>query len=405
MMKLKNLDFAEITQRLESQMLLPKLTGQIIQSMLDEDINIPQLAAQISQEQAIVVRTLRVANSPFYGLSRQVDNLESAIIILGFRTIRNIAFGVSLTHAFKKTSAFDQHAFWQHAIAVGSAARHLARLKNQNTEMAFTAGLLHNIGKLALASVFPEEYKAVTAYQETHDVPLLAAEKTILGLDHTEIGAHLTKTWNLPPSLIDVVAFCHAPSLSGTEENADSTDTADSSFSKTENGTTDSLKVGDSFSKAKTAGDLADSFSKTENETADFKKAAADENADSFKVGDSFSKAKNGTSDSSFSKTAKADSSLRMDETADSSFSKTAKASLAAQADSARNPNITTDIIHIARAIAPALHLAEKDPKHTAIPPLDAGAWTRLSFNPETLTATFPAIINDYTDLSLALLE
>lgn len=304
MMKLNNLNFADITQRLESQMLLPKLTEQIIQSMLDEDINIAQLAAQIAQEQAIVVRTLRVANSPFYGLSRQVDNLESAIIILGFRTIRNIAFGVSLTHAFKKTSTFNQHTFWQHAIAVGSAARHLARLKKQNTEMAFTAGLLHNIGKLALGSVFSEEYKAVMAYQETHDVPLLTAEKTILGLDHTEIGAHLTKTWNLPPSLIDVVAFCHHPS-------------------------------------------------QTNAKTADYAE----------------------------------------------------KADFAECADSARIPNTTTDIIHIARAIAPALHLAEKDPKHTAVPPLDDGAWRRLSFNPDDLSATFANIINDYTDLSLALLE
>ena len=81
-------------------MLLPALSGKIIQSMLDEDIDVFVLAKQMVQEQSIVVRTLRVANSPFYGLARKVDHLESAIIILGFRTIRNIAFGVSLTRAF-----------------------------------------------------------------------------------------------------------------------------------------------------------------------------------------------------------------------------------------------------------------------------------------------------------------
>lgn len=288
-MNLRNLNFAQMTQCLESKMLLPRLTGKIIQSMLDEDINITQLAAQISQEQAIVVRTLRVANSPFYGLSRQVDNLESAIIILGFRTIRNIAFGVSLTHAFqsKNTSVFHQHAFWQHAIAVACAARQLARLKNQNAEMAFTAGLLHNIGKLALACVFPEEYQAVATYQKAHDVPFLTAEKMLLGFDHAEIGANLTKTWNLPASLIDVVAFCHAPS----------------------------------------------------------------------------------------------------------------------QAIKERSISAVTDIIHIARAIIAVLYWTEKKPEHAAVPPLDAGAWARLSLQPDSLIATFPAVIKDYTDLSLALLE
>jgi putative nucleotidyltransferase with HDIG domain len=161
------------------------------------------LANKIAQDQALTAKTLRLANSSFYGMAKQVTTIQEAITILGFRTVRSLATTAALISAFPGNSAasFDVTPFWRHAVAAAVCARALASHLQVNPEYAYTAGLLHDIGRLVLVTQFQRHYEAVMAYRIQHDCSLLEAEQTILGIDHARVGHLLTKNWKFPEEM------------------------------------------------------------------------------------------------------------------------------------------------------------------------------------------------------------
>lgn len=212
----------KITEMLETSLILPMLATDLmncLHSSDDNEVDTKQLAKFIAQEQPVVIRVLRIANSPFYGLSRQVDSLETAIVVLGIRTIRTLVLNVTVVASLKPPTCelFDCEAFWQHSLAVAVASRLIARLYGGSSELAFTAGLLHDIGRLALAGCFQQEYNHVLKYKQAHNCTLLDAENLILNLTHQQIGKILAKNWRLPKSLEAVISFHHLPTLLQTK--------------------------------------------------------------------------------------------------------------------------------------------------------------------------------------------
>lgn len=192
---------------------LPPLVTDLIASFQRDDLDIPTLARRISADQGLVARTLRVANSPFYGLARQVCSLDEAIMIVGFRAVRSLVLGAAVVGAFPRQACcgFDGGAFWQHSIAVAVGARVLATRLGRNVDTVFTGGLLHDIGKYVLALCFPEHYQDAIEWQRQHGVPMLDAELAVLGIGHPEAGAELARLWGLPEALVTDIAFHHAP--------------------------------------------------------------------------------------------------------------------------------------------------------------------------------------------------
>lgn len=207
----------KITEILESSLVLPMLATDLLETFNkdnEDKIEIQRLAKFIAQEQSVVIRMLRVANSPFYGLSRQVDSLETAIMILGFRKIKTLILSISIIKALQPNTCelFNCQTFWQHSLAVALASRKIATIFGYGAELAFTAGLLHDIGRLALASCFQQEYQQTLAYQQEQNCALLTAENLILNITHPQIGEILAKNWRLPESLSTVIHFHHTPS-------------------------------------------------------------------------------------------------------------------------------------------------------------------------------------------------
>lgn len=207
----------KITEMLETSLVLPMLANDLmvyLHSGDDNNVDTKQLAKFIAKEQPIVIRVLRVANSPFYGLSRQVDSLETAIMVLGVRTIRTLVLSVNLINSLQPTTCelFNCDNFWQHSLAVAVASLQIAKLFGDSSELAFTAGLLHDIGRLALADCFHQEYNHVLKYQREQSCTLLQAENLILNINHQQIGKILAKNWRLPESLSSVIYFHHTPS-------------------------------------------------------------------------------------------------------------------------------------------------------------------------------------------------
>lgn len=196
---------------------LPTVVLELLASVDQEDINLDDLAQKISQDQAITARTLRLANSSFYGMERQVTSIQEAIAILGFQTVRRMVTTAALLDAFESTTEnrFNFNRFWQHAIATAVCARELAPHLEVNPDHAYTAGLLHDIGRLVLATQFQTEYTATLAYQAAQDCPLLVAEQAVLGIDHAQVGEALTQHWKFPLTMTRAVADHHRTSCQG----------------------------------------------------------------------------------------------------------------------------------------------------------------------------------------------
>ncbi|WP_310384204.1 HDOD domain-containing protein [Roseateles sp.] len=193
---------------------LPALVLELLASIDQEDSNADALADKLSQDQALTAKTLRLANSSFYGMPHQVTSMQQSIAILGFRTIRSLATTAALIGAFPSAAGagFDMGGFWRHAYATALFARELAPTLQVNPEQAYTAGLLHDIGLLVLVTQFTDHFAAVLAFQSQADqTPLLEAERATLGLDHARIGHALTSHWKFPEALQHAVTDHHQP--------------------------------------------------------------------------------------------------------------------------------------------------------------------------------------------------
>lgn len=203
----------EVLKKIHALPSLQTVVVELLASISQDEANIGALALKIEQDQALTAKTLRLANSSFYGMQRQIATIEEAIATLGFRTVRSVVTAAALTGFFadSKQTAFEITPFWCHAIATAVGARELAPYLQLNPEHAYTTGLLHDIGRLVLATQYPSHYGAAMAYCTQHDCSLLTAERTVLGLDHAVVGHALTQHWKFPEVIQQALATHHSP--------------------------------------------------------------------------------------------------------------------------------------------------------------------------------------------------
>lgn len=167
----------------------------------------------ISNDQGLASRILRIANSPFYGMSTHIDTIKDACVLLGVHTLRHLTLACGVISRFPpgKDGGFDRLQLWRHAVGVGIAARVLATRCHLDADQAFTAGLLHDIGKLALDTCFPAQYAQVLKYRDSADCSLRAAELAVLGFDHSSVGVALGVRWHLPAGICAAIGGHHSP--------------------------------------------------------------------------------------------------------------------------------------------------------------------------------------------------
>lgn len=192
---------------------LPAVVLELIQSFGDSHVSAEQLAIKISHDQAIAAKTLRLANSSFYGLPRQVTSITEATAILGLRTLRGVATAAGLVRGFatSRCQGFDFYAFWGHSIGTALTCRALAQRTRLDEDAAFTLGLLHDIGRLVLVSSYEEEYAQAIAYRTEHDCFMHVAERHQFGVDHAEVGGLIAEHWHFAPEIVAAIACHHRP--------------------------------------------------------------------------------------------------------------------------------------------------------------------------------------------------
>jgi len=204
----------EIIKRLEFLPPLPTAAQEVLSIVADDPKDIIRLEQTIRHDPAMTSQLLKVANCAAYAPRTAIDTVQRAIVYLGFSRVRNIALSLSIFGLFKSKKAMKglkQEEFWTHAIATATVTRMLAlELDEENTEVSFTAGLLHDIGRIAISACFPEEWADILKYAEEEDCPLLVAERRV-GLSHSLIGAWLARNWGLPEIYIKTIATHHLP--------------------------------------------------------------------------------------------------------------------------------------------------------------------------------------------------
>jgi putative nucleotidyltransferase with HDIG domain len=192
---------------------LPHVATKVMELLSADDSNAGDLERMISRDQAITARVLKLANSALFGRRGMISTLTRAIVLLGFKTVQSLVIAASTETLYRTTSArFKDKLLWEHAVAAALAAGFVAReCRYASFEEAFTAGLLHDIGKVVLDQNLPEPYQEVVELVYNDEVTFLEAEHKILGFDHAEVGALVVKKWNLPAPLEEAVRLHHRP--------------------------------------------------------------------------------------------------------------------------------------------------------------------------------------------------
>ena len=191
---------------------LPSVVLELVESLGHEELSATQYSAKISRDQALAAKTLRLANSSFYGRGRQVSSVAEAIAVLGLRTVRGVVTAAGMAGSFRRHPGFDHDAFWRHSIGSALCAQALAgALRRDDGDLAFTVGLLHDIGRLALASAFAPAYAEVEQWRRDQDCHDDDAERAVLGIDHAEVGGLIARQWNFAPAIVDAIRQHHAP--------------------------------------------------------------------------------------------------------------------------------------------------------------------------------------------------
>lgn len=211
---------------------VPPIAGavmELLRSLDDENLNAAGLAKKIGQDPVLSARLLKIVNSPFYGVAGKVASLQEAVMVLGFSSVRRLALAVSLNASFPMHGAgeADPRRLWRHSFCVALCAQALAHLAKVDADAAFTAGLLHDIGRIALIAADAERFAAVLAARPQH-ADLEAAEIALLGFSHAEFGARLIERWHLPKTLVRAVECHHRPDTAPTDALTDLVSIADS---------------------------------------------------------------------------------------------------------------------------------------------------------------------------------
>lgn len=195
----------------------PVVFTQISRVIDDENASAYDVAKVVAEDPAMSAQVLKLTNSAFYGLAQPVPNVKQAVVILGLNEVKNVVLSAAAISAFRKSSADTEYQddFWRHSLAVAITARMLIRSHRSKefleAETAFSAGLLHDIGKAVILCYAGDEHQKIQRQlAETGGVDRLA-EVAVMGLNHCQIGSYLAHHWKLPVEVLEAISFHHTP--------------------------------------------------------------------------------------------------------------------------------------------------------------------------------------------------
>ena len=214
----------KILNRIKDLPPMPKVLFKARKIMADPKSSFKEIAEVIETDQAIAARILKVANSAYYGLSGMVNSIHQASVVLGYQTLEQVITMVSSSSLLgKQLKGYGINAgvLWKHSLAAALASRLIAQKRAPSLEGdAFSVGLIHDAGKLALDHYIQSKKKEINVFLSENGPSFLMAERNVLGFDHTEIAYDLCQKWNLPVNHADAMRHHHSPDQADNNELA-----------------------------------------------------------------------------------------------------------------------------------------------------------------------------------------
>lgn len=190
---------------------LPKVLSKISEEIDNDNFSIKNIGELMSRDVSLSARILKIVNSPFYGFPQRIYNINHAILLLGANVLKSIIISTSVFTAMKETMA----GLSEHSLFCAFTAKHISvklraqKIINIDPDIMFSAGLLHDIGKIIIATVFKDDFKKIIETAGKSEKPLTDIEHDILNTSHDYLGYMLTKEWNLPQSIYIPIKYHH----------------------------------------------------------------------------------------------------------------------------------------------------------------------------------------------------
>jgi putative nucleotidyltransferase with HDIG domain len=209
----------KLTAAVESMPAFPKSVQRILELTRDVNSTPKDLVEVIDKDPVVTVKILKVVNSAYYSLPRQITSIGNAVVYMGFNTIKNLALSIAAIGMLPKAneSGFDAHQYLLHSLATAALSKQLAtHVENADPMDCFIAGLLHDFGKVVFAQMMPKEFKAALTASQATGTPLHTNLQREIGADHVLVGAMLVEKWRFSPHLIEAIRHQHPSNFKDT---------------------------------------------------------------------------------------------------------------------------------------------------------------------------------------------
>jgi HD-like signal output (HDOD) protein len=210
-----------INSQINSLPALPAIVTKVMAVTANPESSANDLMQIILPDQTMCSTILKVANSAFFGIPRGVSTIERAVVVLGYEEIRNIVIGKAIFSSFPKLSKENGNTlnlFWEHAFTCGLASKIIGEHLHLPPSEFFIAGLIHDIGKLAMLMAFPHEYSILRELSNPNNLNDTAKEHAKFAISHDKVGLQLAKRWLLPEKLVMAIGYHHLPQEAPTHK-------------------------------------------------------------------------------------------------------------------------------------------------------------------------------------------
>ena len=209
----------KLTTAVDGMPAFPKSVQRILELTRDVNCTAKDLVQVIDKDPVVTVKILRVVNSAYYSLPKQITSINHALVYLGFNTIKNLALSIAAIGMLPKDNAagFDGQQYLLHSLAAASIAKKLAsRVDDADPMDCFIAGLLHDFGKVVFAQFMPTDFRLALDLSRENQTSLAMASRRVSGADHAVVGAMLVEKWRFAPNLIETIRHQHPDDLKDT---------------------------------------------------------------------------------------------------------------------------------------------------------------------------------------------
>lgn len=210
----------KLTAAVDSMPAFPKSVQRILELTRDVNSSPKDLVEVIDKDPVVTVKILKVVNSAYYSLPKQITSIGNAVVYMGFNTIKNLALSIAAIGMLPKDneSGFDAQQYLLHSLATAALAKQLAaKVEAADPMDCFIAGLLHDFGKVVFAQMMPREFKLALLHSQVTGEALHTALQREIGADHVLVGAMLVEKWRFAPNLIETIRHQHPSNFKDTD--------------------------------------------------------------------------------------------------------------------------------------------------------------------------------------------